>query len=118
MKVISWNIRGLNGLNKQDILRNLIRDQNLVIILVQETKMSKEKVEKFKFFKNGGACGSSSNGASGGVAIFWNKSTTSRDMIDVDGNILSLKAKSIFDGKEFVITNIYAPNSKSARSKF
>lgn len=39
-------------------------------------------------------------------------------MIDVDGNILSLKAKNIFDGKECVITNIYAPNSKSTRSKF
>lgn len=80
--------------------------------------MSKEKVEKLNFFKNGGVCGNSSNGASGGVAIFWNKKTISGEMIDVDGNILSLKAKSIFDGKECVITNIYAPNSKSARSKF
>ncbi|GLJ26431.1 hypothetical protein SUGI_0509920 [Cryptomeria japonica] len=88
MKVISWNIRGLNGLNKQDILRNPIRDQNLDIILVQKTKMSKEKVEKLNFFQNGGVCGSSSNGASGGVAIFWNKKTISREMIDVDGNIL------------------------------
>lgn len=70
MKVISWNIRGLNGLNKQDILRNLIRDQNPDIILVQETKMSKEKVEKLNMFKVGGVCGSSSNGASRGVAIF------------------------------------------------
>lgn len=62
--------------------------------------MGKEKVEKLKFFKLGGVCGSSSNGASGGVAIFWNKKTIDGDLIDEDGNIISMRVKCIAEGHD------------------
>lgn len=100
------------------MLRNFIRDHNPNIILVQETKISKEKVEKLKFFNQGGVCGISSNGAFGGVAIFWNKKTIDGDLIDEDGNIISMRVKCIAEGQEWVVTKIFAPNSKAARSMF
>ena len=50
MKIISWNIQGLNNPHKQDILKNMIRDNRLDILVIQETKMLKEKVENLPMF--------------------------------------------------------------------
>lgn len=80
------------------MLRNFIRDHKPDIILVQKTKMSKEKVEKLIFLKLGGVCGNSLNGASSGVAIFWNKKNIYGDLIDEDGNIISMRVKCIAEG--------------------
>ena len=49
MKLISWNIRSLNGSHKREIIRNLIRDHRPDILLIQETKMKKEILGKIKF---------------------------------------------------------------------
>lgn len=75
MKIISWNLRGLNNPHKHDIIRNMIRDSNLDSFLIQETKMSREKDESLKFFKHGKINGGSSEGASGGIATIWNLNT-------------------------------------------
>jgi endonuclease/exonuclease/phosphatase family metal-dependent hydrolase len=38
MKIITWNIRGLNGRSKQRILRDCIKGENPDILMLQETK--------------------------------------------------------------------------------
>jgi hypothetical protein len=38
MKVISWNIRGLNERSKQRILRDYIKEETPDILMLQETK--------------------------------------------------------------------------------
>ena len=53
MKIISWNIRGLNNPHKHDILKNMIRDNRPDIFVIQETKMLKEKVEGLPIFRGG-----------------------------------------------------------------
>ena len=65
MKIITWNIRGMNIIHKLDIVRNFFREQNPNFLLLQETKMSKEKAEQIKAFKNYSINASSSEGASG-----------------------------------------------------
>lgn len=49
--------------------------------MIQETKMTKEKVEKIKLFKDGKLFCGSSNGASRGIAIFWNLRRVSRELV-------------------------------------
>lgn len=44
MKIISWNIRGLNTPYKQDVFHNIVRDNKMDVVLIQETKMYKDKV--------------------------------------------------------------------------
>ena len=46
MNIITWNIRGLNSIHKLDIVQNFVREHKLDILVLQETKMDKEKVEK------------------------------------------------------------------------
>ena len=71
MKIISWNIRGLNNPHKQDMLKILIRDNRLDILVIQETKIPKEKVVNLPMFQCGKIIGNDSIGASGGLVVFW-----------------------------------------------
>lgn len=118
MKIISWNIRGLNNPHKHDIIRNMIRDSNPDIFLIQETKMSREKVESLKFFKNGNISGGSSEGASGGIATIWNLNTVKGQIIIQESNFSCIKFEHLKDGSSWVLTNIYAPNTLKARNSF
>lgn len=95
--MISLNIRGINGPHKQDILRNIVRDHKLDVVLIQETKMNKEKVEKNNSFSFGGVVGSSFEGASRGVAIFWNKKVIEGEVVQAEGNLVRIRFKHIRD---------------------
>ena len=72
MKLISWNIRGLNGAHKQELIRNLIRDQRPDILLIQETKIKKEILGKIKFSNTMSGEASNLEGASRGLLTLYN----------------------------------------------
>lgn len=60
-----------------------MRDHHHDIILIQETKMGAEKVQKIKnrFFKDYGCQAFDSDGVFGGVANFWNPKVVSRSTL-------------------------------------
>ncbi|XP_057853721.1 uncharacterized protein LOC131063795 [Cryptomeria japonica] len=118
MKILSWNIRGMNSCHKRDIVRNLARDHRMDIFLIQETKMSKERVEKIKFFKFCESQGSSSNGASGGAVTLWNSHFIQGVPFCHDDNHIATLFKHIRDGFSWILFNIYVPNNKVSRRKF
>ena len=91
---------GLDGLHKQDVLKNLIRDHKPNIILILETKMYKEKVEKIKVFKNCGVL----EGNSG------NLNHIHGDLVLRDDYMAFARFQHIKDG--WLLTNIYAPKTK------
>lgn len=61
-------------MHKHDPLKNLIQDHKLDILLIQESKMQVDKLEYLKnyFFKDCGFHRVNCEGASGGLATFWN----------------------------------------------
>ena len=70
MKFISWNIKGLNNPHKKDIMKNKIRDNKLDILLIQDTKILKDKVEGLLVFWGGKIIGNDFDGASGGMEVY------------------------------------------------
>lgn len=117
MKIISWNIRGLNSPHKHNLVKNMIRDKNPDIFLIQETKMAKDKVESLNMFKNGGVSGGSSEGASGGIVTFWNKNNVEGEVLIQENNLVCIRFKHINNCTTWVLTNVYAPNTKTGRSE-
>ena len=105
MKIITWNIRGLNSSHKLDIVRNFFREQKPDFLLLQETKMNKEKAEQIKAFKNYTINASSSEGASGGTILIASK------------YLMIAKITSVDQKEGWYIVNIYAPNIKHLRKK-
>jgi exonuclease III len=49
MKIVFWNIRGLNGKSKHVILINLFTHERPTIIMLQETKCSNEPLSSLAF---------------------------------------------------------------------
>ncbi|GJT80579.1 disease resistance TIR-NBS-LRR class family protein [Tanacetum coccineum] len=45
-KIATWNIRGLGKLSKQNVVRNLMRDENLSVCAILETRLKGQKVSK------------------------------------------------------------------------
>jgi exonuclease III len=78
MKIISWNIRGLNGRSKQKMLRDLIFAEKPDIVLLQETKCTTEDIDRLLPYcwKQGEAISTAATGTAGGLAILWNTNST------------------------------------------
>ena len=73
MKIVSWNVRGLNASNKRQRIKQVIDSLQTNIILLQETKMSQHNFDKivaswkkWKYLHMQGL------GASRGLAVLWN----------------------------------------------
>lgn len=115
MNIISWNIRGLNKPHKQDILKNMIRDNRPDIMVIQETKMLKDKVESLHLFKNGKILGNDSLGASGGLAVFWASRWIQGEIISQNSNFMNIRFNNSKDNFSWILTNVYAPNTKWGR---
>ena len=115
MKIISWNIRGLNNPHKQDILKNLIRDNRPDILAIQETKMPKAKVENLSMFQGGKIIRNDSAGASGGLAIFWSSRWIQGEIISQHPNFMNVRFINSKDNFCWILTNVYGPNSKWGR---
>ena len=73
MKFITWNVRGLNGSHKMEVVKNLGRDHKHDILVIQEITISKDKAIFLEVFKNCGQAVGSAEGASGGTLILWNE---------------------------------------------
>jgi exonuclease III len=120
MKIITWNIRGLNGRSKQRTLRDCIRVENLDILLLQETKCAGEEAEVIfrRCWRGCDSLHTDSNGAAGGLAILWNPTTVIIDKpFSTCGHIMA-HFKAIGSTKEGEITNAYGPQSTQDKEIF
>jgi exonuclease III len=71
MKLISWNIRGLNGHSKQRLLRDRIIVEQPDIMFLQETKCAGEEMDQIlsRCWKQGKMISTNAIGMVGGLAI-------------------------------------------------
>ena len=73
MKLISWNVRGLNIPSKHRMLKNMIQQYKPSIVYLQETKCNSKALEHIvaKVWANFCSIIVDASGASGGLAIIW-----------------------------------------------
>jgi len=74
MKLISWNMRGLNSPSKHRTLKNLIQLEKPSLVSLQETKSNNVSLERIltKAWTGSRSVSVDAIGASGGLAIPWN----------------------------------------------
>jgi exonuclease III len=81
MKIISWNIMGLNGRSKQRLLRNCITIENPYILLLQEMKFVGDEAQLAlaRCWRQILSVFIDSRGEVGGLAILWNPNLVTLD---------------------------------------
>jgi exonuclease III len=72
MKVITWNIKGLNGCSKQKRLWELIIAEQPEVLFLQETKCSSEDIDKLipKCSKQGESMSIDATGTASGTDYY------------------------------------------------
>jgi ribonuclease HI/exonuclease III len=120
MKIVSWNIRGLNGRSKQRILRECIMAEKPEVLLLQETKCRGAEVDTIsqRIWRKCSSITTDSTGASGGLAILWNpdKVTISKAFTTV--GTITAHFEVLGTNQAGAITNVYGPHSHQDKDKF
>ena len=76
IKILSWNVWGVNDKNKRSSIKALIRAQKVDLVCLQETNMSQMSLGVVRSlgvgrFLDWGVL--NARGATGGVLVFWDK---------------------------------------------
>ncbi|GLJ43038.1 hypothetical protein SUGI_0893330 [Cryptomeria japonica] len=110
MKVVSWNVRGLNALNKLRLVKRGLSSFSPELALLQETKLGNKNLVSFgKRLGFRQITGAPTNGASRGLAIIWDPRSILFSFMESHNNWMSERVTSLKNNLDFVIINLYGP---------
>ena len=118
LRILSWNVRGVNDRPKRKIIKSVIRSQKVDLFCLQETKvqvMSDEIVRslgpgRFLDWKVLNA-----KGTAGGVIICWDKRSLEILGVEEGQFSISCRFRNEGDGAIWVFTGVYGPFSRDDR---
>jgi exonuclease III len=118
LKIVSWNVRGLNDKDKRLCVRNLIRMWKADIICLQETKMAdinRRVIQSLWGNQHVDRISLGSNGATGGILLMWDMRVVEKVDEAAGYYSLSCKFKNVLDQFEWIFTGVYGPNLDNDR---
>lgn len=112
-KLISWNVRGLNDLEKIRIVKSLVIDWNADILCFQETKLEGEIKElvnqtwgrrwvRFECLE--------ASGTRGGILMLWDSRVWKGEVPQIGAYTVTCRFEALLQSFECHITGVYAPN--------
>ena len=118
LKLLSWNVRGLNEVDKRLQIRNLLRSWKADIVCLQETKL--EWITRV-IVRSIWGCSYvdwlylGSDGASGGILLMWDRRVVEKVEEVVGHFTVSCKFKNVGDQFEWAFTSVCGPNLNKRR---
>lgn len=121
IKIISWNVRGLNERHKRLEIRKTIITEKPGIVCLQETKMSQMDSHTIKE-----TCGNNlkqarmleANGTRGGILIAWNGKRFEELDYHIRQFTVTVLLKNKEDQQQFYMTGVYGPCTTMLRNEF
>uniref|UniRef100_A0A2N9HG92 Endonuclease/exonuclease/phosphatase domain-containing protein n=1 Tax=Fagus sylvatica TaxID=28930 RepID=A0A2N9HG92_FAGSY len=120
LKLLTWNVRGLNDPKKRVVLKNWLRKWKVDVVCLQETKLDKVDGRMISSIWGNRFAGWEVLDAAhtaGGVLLLWDKRVVDRIDSKVGMFSVSCHWKSLGDGFEWVGTGVYGPNRDDSRSE-
>lgn len=119
MKLISWNIRGLNSPRKGRLLKNMIIQEKPQILFLQETKCNSRVLERTaaKVWPRRLSAAVDSDGASRGLAILWDNQTIRLNNIHANKNFIQATFHIIGTNIHGLLTNVYFPQEAQYKAE-
>lgn len=121
IKILVWNISGINSQDKWDALREKISESACHFLCLQETKRETfdpfylkrfcpRQLDKFLFFP--------STGASSGLITIWNSSILSSSLVQANNYALTVKFDCSLNNSTFHLSNVYGPSTSDQKFNF
>ena len=121
IKIISWNVRGVNDPNKRKVIKNLFRSHRANLVCLQETKVQDMNIDKMRSLGVGRCLNwkaLNTEGFAVGILLLWDNSRISL----VDSMVGSFSVSCLFrmaeDGFQWAFSKMYGPVEKRLRESF
>jgi hypothetical protein len=121
LRIVSWNVRGLNNPCKREVVKNLLRGWKCDVVCLQETKLAAVDLTIIRSLWGIMHVGWEVLNAvhtAGGIILMWDK----RAVEKIDGFIgefsVSCQWRSLDDGFVWSGSGVYGPNLEGRRSSF
>ena len=121
LRILSWNVRGVNDPEKRKVIKNFIRMQRVDMICLQETKVQEMNTEMVRSLGVGRFLdwtALNAEGSAGGILLIWDK----RRIRLVDSLVGNFSVSCLFkmeeDGFQWVFSGVYGPVDKNLRELF
>ncbi len=121
LRIVSWNVRGLNNPRKREVVKNLLRGWKCNVVCLQETKLAAVDLTIIRSLWGIMHVGWEVLDAfhtAGGIILMWDK----RAVEKIDGFIgefsVSCQWRSLEDGFVWSGSGVYGPNLEGRRSSF
>ena len=121
LRILSWNVRGLNNSRKREVVKNFLRDWKGDVICLQETKLDLVDQKIIRSLWGNVYVGWEALNAvntAGGIILMWDKRILEKVDVRIGGYSVSCQWRSLEDGFVWTSTGVYGPNLDSARSFF
>ena len=118
MKIITWNMRGINSPKKEKIVRKKIQRTNPILVFLQETKCSASQLQKISKRMWKGSEGIDERGHAGGLGIFWDPHNVILSSFTGNHHFISAKFRVIGLSASRVLTNVYGPHNSIDKVDF
>ncbi|XP_060195300.1 uncharacterized protein LOC132624555 [Lycium barbarum] len=117
VKMLSCNVRGLNGLNKQKEVRLLCNEQEVGLVGLLETRIKTNKVNMIvdSMFNGWHHHSNHASHYNGRIWIIWRPDWFDIDIVQEMAQAVTCRVKFILMQLEFVATFVYAYNVKEDR---
>jgi len=118
MKLVSWNVRGLGGIEKRREVRRMVEEKSPFILCLQETKLSvcdDILCNSLWGMSSHAFSYQSSVGASGGLLIVWDTKEVEVWASGSQEHALFIQGRFTTTNEEFYLFNIYAPCEPRAK---
>ena len=121
IKILSWNVRGVNDSDKRKVIKNLIRTNKVDLVCLQETKVQEMNLDMVRSLGVGRFLdwiAMNAEGSAGGILLFWDKRRMSRLETMAGGFSVSCLFKMVDDGFRWAFTGVYGPIEKYHKENF
>ena len=118
LKMISWNVRGLNDPKKRLVVRNLLREWKCDVVCLQETKMARmdrQMVCSLWSCPYVDWVALEADQTASGVLIMWDKRVLEKMEVMVGTFSVLVKWQGVVDGFIWACSRIYGPNDNNER---
>ena len=121
LKVLVWNMRGLNSSAPRNAIRQVVQSANPVVVCLQKTKLELVTVDivrhclgnRFENFYYMPA-----DGTRGGAAIFWDSSAVSIATQVIGQFSITARISLIGSQNSFWLTTVYGPADELRKDEF